>query len=204
MTFDFILKQIDEQRRQRGFMTVAEMLAQFADTTLLDPFSILISEGVTLGRGNLIYPNVIIERHGQGHVTIGSGNVLFGGALLYAEGALRIGSGNRFGDGGVRIKALPGEQIEIGDGGRYMSGAEITGTCTLGSGTQILGVISVRNCILGAGETFEHPDPDLRGGVLKGFGQARGLRLNQGEVINGRGDFAQSAIERQTVYHPRN
>jgi hypothetical protein len=57
--------------------------------------------------------------------------------------------------------------------------------------------------MLGAGESYLHPDPDLRGAVLKGAGLARGLRVGRGEVISRRENFEQADIERQVAYHPK-
>ncbi len=66
----------------------------------------------------------------------------------------------------------------------------------------MLGQITAQQVALGAGEDFSYPDPDGRGAVLKGFGKARGLTLDPGEVINGTGDFADAPLERQRTYHP--
>lgn len=200
-----ILSRIDEQRTARGFLPIARLLERYANNIILDPFSTLISEGIEMGEGNIIYPNVVIETKNGGIVTLGDRNILFPGTLFLADqGAIRIGDDNEFGDGGVRLKAIaPDTSLLIGDGGRYNNNASIMSPCVLGSGSQILGPINVQNCNLGAGESYKHDDPDLRAGVLKGFGQARNLRVKQGEVINGQGMFEQVNIERQLVYHPR-
>lgn len=204
---DVIYAQIDAQRTARGFMSVANTLALFNATqnTVLDPFSVLLSKDVAIGSGNIFYPNVIIETRSGGTITIGSDNIFYPGALLIADqGAISIGDGNEFGDGGVSIKAnMPDSFIEIGSRGRYMNGPEIMGRCTLESGSQIIGTIRVQNCRLGAGDSYREPDPDTRAGLLKGFGVARNLTVLQGEVINGQGTFEQSGVERQVAYHPR-
>jgi hypothetical protein len=196
---------IDEQRIARGFLPIARLLECYANTIILDPFSTLISEGVDMGEGNVIYPNVVIELRNGGIVTLGDRNTLFPGTLFLADqGSIRIGDDNEFGDGGLRLKAiLPDTSILIGSYGRYNNNAAVMSPCILGSGSQILGPINLQNCNLGAGESYKHDDPDQRAGVLKGFGQARNLKVKQGEVINGQGTFDQAKIERQLVYHPR-
>jgi hypothetical protein len=84
-----------------------------------------------------------------------------------------------------------------------MHGPEIMGRCQLDSGTQIIGPIRIQNCNLEAGDSYKEPDPETRGGLLKGFGVARNLTVHQGEVINGQGNFEQSQIEQQSAYHPK-
>ena len=193
-----IIGKIDFQRRQRGFLTISQLLDLNGENVVLDPFSTLISESVVLGADNLFYPNVTIEARQGGTISIGSHNIFYSAASLLADGGtILVGSFNELGDGGLRIKANePQATIMLGDGGRYMSGALITGRCTLASGSQVLGSITVQNCTLEAGGSYKDDDPDRRAGVLKGFGIARNLTVKQGEVINGRGrreicEFAQ-------------
>lgn len=204
---DDLLAKIDQQRVLRGFMPISEMLALMTErgSVVLDPFSTLISRGVVIGTGNFLYPNVILQVTNSGSLIVGNDNVLHPGAKLHADsGSITIGDDNEFGDGGVRIKASEIDAlIKIGNRGRYMSGAEIVGTCSLGSGSQILGAISAQNCTLEAGHSYKEPDAEKRGGVLKGFGVARNLVVGRGEVLNGRGVFEQSMIEQQIAYHPR-
>jgi NDP-sugar pyrophosphorylase family protein len=196
---------IDEQRRKQGFLSIAQMLERYSKNIILDPFSTLISEGVEMGEGNVIYPNIIIESRNGGNIVLGDKNILYPGTLFLADhGGIRIGSENEFGDGGLRLKSnMEGTSIVIGDSGRYTNNAAIVGPCSLGSGSQVLGPITAQNCHLEAGESYKHDDPDLRAGVLKGFGQARNLTVKQGEVINGKGIFEQANVERQIVYHPK-
>jgi hypothetical protein len=196
---------IDEQRRKRGFLSIAHILERYSQNIILDPFSTLMSERVEMGEGNVIYPNVIIEAKNGGTVVLGARNILYPGTLFLADQAgIRIGSDNEFGDGGLRLKANARDAlIVIGDSGRYTNNAAIVAPCILGSGSQVLGPITVQNCHLDAGDSYRGDDPDTRGGVLKGFGQARNLTVKQGEVINGQGVFVQATVERQLVYHPR-
>jgi hypothetical protein len=83
-----------------------------------------------------------------------------------------------------------------------MNGVKILGSCYFGSGSQVLGNITVQDCHLGDGESFMHPDPSARGGVLKGYGFARNVTVQTGLVINGQGTFDQKDIQSQLFYHP--
>lgn len=199
-----LIAQIDAHRARRGFLSVSQLLAVHNENILLDPLSILISAGIELGVGNILYPGVILEVQNGGKIHIGNRNVFYPGTFFLADqGIIQVGDENEFGDGGVRLKALTADAlITVGNVGRYMGGADVSGRCVLGSGTQILGAISVQNCTLGAGESYRHPDPNLRGGLFKGSGLARDLTIGQGEVISTRDTFEASAIERQAVYHP--
>jgi hypothetical protein len=202
-----LLAKIDEQRTLRGFLRVADMLDALGarGNIVLDPFSILISKDVQVGTSNILYPNVILEANNGGSLILGNNNILYPGAKLLADyGKIIIGHYNEFGDGGIQIKAnTPDALIEFGSNGRYMNGAEITGKCNFGSGTQIIGAIRVQNCRLEGGDSYKDPDAEIRGGLLKGCGVARNLTVRQGEVINGLGTFEQLQVERQTVYHPK-
>ena len=201
-----LIHTMDETRAQSGFMILAQIMTLAQTNTIYDPFSTLISASAQIGRGNMFYPGTIIEIRNQGMIVIGDENSFFVGTSLLADhGNIQIGSRNELGDGGLRIKAnTPDVLIMIADNGRYRNNAEITGRCTFGSGTQVLGAIAVLNCTLGAGDSYRDPDPEQRGGVLKGFGNARNLTVPRGQVINGLGIFSQSALESQLVYHPRN
>ena len=94
-----------------------------------------------------------------------------------------------------------GIPLKIEDDGRYVNNPEIMGTCHFGNGCQILGNITVQNCVLAGGGSFKSKDPDLRGALLKGYGLARNLHLEPGQVINGRGHFSDDLIELQSAYH---
>lgn len=199
-----LLERLDETRRQSDFLTVTELLHQ-EDNTFLDPFSTLISRGVRLGSGNVFYPNVVVEQREVGSVSIGNANYFYPATFILAtSGAVVIGSNNQFGDGGCAVKLNgPSGELRIGDRGRYTSSAELVGNSTFGDGSQVVGRITVISCHLGAGENHTFPDADQRGAVLKGFGQARNLTLEQGQVINGAGQFSDATVEMQSKYHPR-
>jgi hypothetical protein len=109
-------------------------------------------------------------------ITIADRNTFHTGTVLICfAGRIVVGTGNELGERGFVAKAnRAGAVIEIGDHGRYLGGAAVYGTTRLGSGSQILGAISVEN----ARSVRVHRTPtrsDNRGAVLKGSGVARGL-----------------------------
>jgi hypothetical protein len=58
MPFD--LAPLDRLRRDKGYLTVGEVLALIeAGNVVLDPFSLLLGRHVRLGRGNVFYPTVL-------------------------------------------------------------------------------------------------------------------------------------------------
>lgn len=197
---------ITTARHHKGFLSIDELIgAAGKNNTILDPASVLVADGVTIGKGNVFYPNVVIERQGEGVITIGDNNTFYPGTyILSSAGTITIGSNNEFGSGGCTIKAnTPDARIVIGDGGRYSDATSIMGKTTLGSGSQVLGNITVQGCSLAAGGTYQAPDPDDRAAVLKGFGLARGINLDRGQVVNGAGNFANAPVEWQRSYHPK-
>ncbi|KAA2236033.1 AraC family transcriptional regulator [Salinarimonas soli] len=205
MTPDLIAT-VDRMRRSQGFLGIEETLGLAeGGTAILDPFSILISPGVRLGEGNVLHPGVTLFCAPGAELSVGRGNVFHGGTLMAADtGQIRIGDDNQFGEGGFVARAnRAGARIAIGTGGRYLGGAAVYGETELGSGSQLLGMISVTDCRLGAGATHRDPDPDRRGGLLKGFGTARNLAVGAGEVIAGEGTFSAGALKRQSFFHPK-
>lgn len=200
------LSAIDLQRKNNGFLSVEELLdLQNSGNTILDYFSTLISSSVKIGQNNKFYPGVIIESNKDGEITIGNSNVFYPSSLLFTEqGFIQISNNNQFGDGGVSIKAnTKTSKIIIGDYGRYINGVQILGNSYLGAGSQVIGNITVQDSHLEEGESFMHPDPNARGGVLKGHGLARNIRVNTGMVINGQGTFKQEEMKFQSFYHPK-
>jgi acetyltransferase-like isoleucine patch superfamily enzyme len=199
------LDRLDRARRDAGFLTIRDVLETVAGANcVLDPFSLLVGPGVRIGRGNLLHPGVTLATAGGGSIVLGDDNVLFGGTRLAATGGrIEVGAKNQLGEGGLVIDAhRPGEAVTIGDHGRYRYGAVIRGRAVLGGGSQVLGPVIVEDCTLGAGGSFAEPDPDRRGGVLKGSGPARGLDVPQGRVIASHGPFAQAAMAWQSYFHP--
>jgi carbonic anhydrase/acetyltransferase-like protein (isoleucine patch superfamily) len=198
--------ELDEARRSLGFLTVREVVERIAGRNIvLDPGSLLIGRDARIGQGNVFHAAVEIGADARSTVTIGDGNQFFSTCMLRARagGRIEIGHGNQFGEGGLVLDAdQAGALITIGDHGRYRYGAVIRGRATLGAGSQVLGPVIVEDCELGAGASFAEPDPDLRGGVLKGAGPARHLRVPQGHVIAAWGPFDQAAMQRQSFFHP--
>ncbi len=201
-----VLSKIDQQRAAQGFRGVSDLLNLVDQgNTILDPFSVLISISVILGENNLFFPNVIVQAKDGGELSVGDGNVFYPNTLILAEkGKVSIGNENQFGDGGCSIKAnMPDAEIHIGDHGRYINGAQIIGKTTLGSGSQVIGPVTVQNCTLEEGGDYRSSDADLRAGLLKGSGLARGITVPQGKVLNGSGTFKQEDMEDQSKYHPK-
>ncbi|BAJ29061.1 MULTISPECIES: hypothetical protein [Kitasatospora] len=200
------LAELDAGRERAGLRTVTELLELARHGTVLhDPFSALVSRRVVLGTGNTLYPGVTLECDEDSVCELGDGNVLRPGTavLAAAGGTVRIGSGNLIGDGGARLKANRSDaEVRVGDRTRLAGGPEVVGRSLIGDGCQLIGAITAQSVRLAGGGDHTHPDPDGRGAVLKGFGLARGLVLERGEVVNGAGDFAAAPVERQRAYHP--
>jgi hypothetical protein len=203
MTSTDLLLAIDAMRRAHGLLTVAELVGLRATgTVVLDPFSVMISAQVTVGCRTIIEPNVQLLCRSGGTFVVGDGNTFHAGTRIEAvDGKIRIGSGNTFGPGGFTALAATAE-IEIGNGGRYTLNCALSGRCSLGSGSQILGPIAVDSCTLGAGGTHAEPDPDKRGAVLKGSGRARGIALGRGQVIQSFDMFDMADVKLQSHFHP--
>jgi carbonic anhydrase/acetyltransferase-like protein (isoleucine patch superfamily) len=200
------VEKINEIRRKAGYLSIEEVLMLHdRENVVLDPFSLLISKDVEIGEKNVFYPNVVIQREDQGNIRVADENTFFLNTYLFAnQGTIDIGRKNHFGDGGCTIKANnPDAHIVVGDNGRYINGAVIIGNSDLGSGSQIIGSITVQDTVLAGGQNFQHANPDERGAVLKGIGLARGLYVAQGKVINAFGSFQDAPIESQSKYHPK-
>lgn len=196
---------IDQQRASKNFLTTAELVDTVGERNSILDTSVLIGKNAVIGASNTFYPGVVIEQQGDGKITIGDGNVFYPGTyFLSTAGEIIIGDNNEFGPAGVTIKAnMPDALIAIADNGRYCDGVSIMGRTTLSMGSQILGNIIVQSCTLAGGGDFQEPDPDKRAAVLKGFGLARNIALEVGQVVNGAGDFATFPIEQQSSYHPK-
>jgi hypothetical protein len=200
------LSEIDSMRRAMGFLGLEETLILAGGRIRMpDPGSVLISRGVDLGEGAILWPNVILEAAGRGHLSIGAGSVLFPGSRIVAADAdVTVGSGVEIGEeGGFTIKAEAGALIEIGGGARLLGGGSLALSNRIGRGAQILGPIRCQNCRLGDGGSYRHPEPDERGAVLKGSGVARDIELAQGQVIQAFGLFAEGFVRPQSYFHPR-
>lgn len=190
-----------------GFLPV-EAVAALADDGILvlDPFSTLVSPGVTLAAGVTLWPGTIIQATEKGEVTVGSGTRLFPGTRIVAVGArVTIGADTEIGEeGGFTIKADHTDGlIEIGSRVRLLGAGSLALDNHIGDGAQVLGAIRMQNCRLQAGGSHRDPDPDRRGGVLKGSGVARGLTVPTGMVIQAFGLFNEAPLRPQSFFHPK-
>jgi N-acetylglucosamine-1-phosphate uridyltransferase (contains nucleotidyltransferase and I-patch acetyltransferase domains) len=195
----------DAARRALGFMTLDETMA-LADrgVTIPAPHSVLISPGALLEEGIVLWPGTVLQCLDGGRLSIGAGTICFPSTRIVAAGGrIAIGPGVEIGDeGGFTIKAEGGAEIVIGAGARLLGGGSLTLSNRIGRGSQILGPIRCQNCRLGDGGTYRDPDPDSRGGVLKGAGVARDLEVPQGRVIQAFGLFAEAPVRPQSYFHP--
>ncbi len=197
----------DSARRALGFMGVAETEALGARGILvLDPCSTLVSPGALLADGMVLWPNVSVQVMAGGAVSIGADTILLPGTrVLASSGIVRIGEGAEIGaEGGFTIDVRAADNvIEIGAGARLLGGGSLSRSNQVGDGAQILGPIRAQECRLGSGDTHHGPDPDRRGGVLKGAGVARRLVVPQGRVVQAFGLFSEAAMHWQTFFHPQ-
>jgi hypothetical protein len=203
MTFD--INQFDYMRTKAGFLTISEVIERFGKMNiLLDPFSILITENVQLGEGNILYPGIRIFCANGYRMILGDKNTLFSGTVFEASaGDIAVGNSNEIGERGFSAYAnRAGAEITIGSNGRYQGNASVFGKTSLGSGTQILGQITVNNCILEAGRDYKSVNPELRGGLLKGYGSAQNIKIPQGKVISGSGEIRVDMLVSQAMFHP--
>ncbi|HEY8381953.1 MAG TPA: hypothetical protein VIL09_07385 [Microvirga sp.] len=174
----------DEARRRLGCLSLEAMLAYHeAGVAIVDPFSTLIAPGVAIGAGTILYPGVSLRQDAGGRIAIGPD--------------CEIGA-----DGGFTVRASGGVVITVGAGARLSGGGSLSETSAIGDGAQILGAIDARACRLEGGGCHRDPDPDARGGVLKGAGRARGLHIPRGRVIQAFGLFDMKDMLPQSHFHP--
>ena len=193
---------VDAARSAAGFRSADELADLARHSRILDPASTLVSRSVEIAPDNVFYPGIVIEAAPGAAVIIGEGNVFWPGTTIVARGGrIAVGARNEFGPGGATVLLDAGE-ISIGDDGRYREGAVIHAGCRLGSGAQVLGPVQAQNCILDAGGSYRDAAADLRGGVLKGAGRARGLHVGRGQVILGEGRFDPKDVRPQSFFHP--
>jgi hypothetical protein len=196
----------DQARLSLGFLGVADTAAlRGRGIVIPDPSSTLVSPDAVLGPGVVLWPGIVVQCGEGGAVSVGAGTVLSPGTRIVASGGrVTIGSEAEIGEeGGFTIKAEAGAVIEIGDGARLLGGGSLTLSNRIGRGAQILGPIRCQNCRLGDGGTHRDPDPDRRGGVLKGSGVARTIHVPQGHVIQTFGLFAEATMRPQSFFHPK-
>jgi hypothetical protein len=201
-----IAEAADAARVANGLLTLAEV-ARLSEqgNCIFDPYSVLISRHARIGSGNTFYPGVTLRAGGPDLLVVGDHNVFHSSVSLDAElGPVTVGNRNALGEGGFTAKAnRPGASLWIGDRGRYQGGAVVFGQCRLESGSQLLGMVTLDSCTLVGGGSFEEADPDLRAGLVKGVGRARGLVVEQGSVVVLSGDFQPSDVHRQSEFHRR-
>jgi len=194
-------------RRERGFLTIEEtFLLSEQGVTVMDPFSTFISGDVRIASGVIIWPNSRIAVGAGGSIDISAGTTLHSGVRIEAEaGSIRIGADCDIGqEGGFTILASAGrDAVVIGNDVRLNGNGSIAINAEIGDGAQVIGAIRVQNCRLGAGGSFREPDPDNRGGVLKGCGVARDLEVPAGMVIQAFGIFAEAPLRSQSFFHPK-
>ena len=194
----------DESRRSLGFLDIEGMAALAGSGAIIPcPMTTLVSPGVTLGVGVVLWPGVILQILGTGQLSVGPGAILYPGARLVAEHShISVGAGTEIGEeGGFTIKS-GGSDVAVGREVRLLGGGSLSFANTIGDGAQILGPIRCQNCALGAGGSYRHAVADERGAVLKGSGVARGINLGRGEVIQAFGLFAEAPVRRQSFFHP--
>jgi carbonic anhydrase/acetyltransferase-like protein (isoleucine patch superfamily) len=197
----------NDARLRLGFLTVEQTIALAQQqVTILDPGSTLISSGVVLTAGIVIWPGVTLQCGGEGRIRIGKKTILLSGTRIVAQaGDIAIGDESEIGDeGGFTIQVFAREhRITIGKGARLLGGGSLAQTNDIGDGAQILGPIRAQDIRLGGGGSHRHPEPDERGGVLKGAGVARKLEVPKGRVIQAFGLFAEAPMHPQSFFHPK-
>ena len=196
----------DASRQRLGFLSAADTVSlTHRGVVIPDPTSVLISPSVRVGKGAVLWPGVILQIQENGVIAVGDDTQLFPGSRLVASGgSIMVGAQAEIGEeGGFTIKAGPAEIIEIGDGARLLGGGSLMLSNRIGRGAQIVGPIRCQNCTLGAGGTYRDPEPDERGGVLKGSGVARGIEVPRGHVIQAFGLFTEAPVRRQSYFHPK-
>lgn len=190
------------------FIDVSELKLLMAEqgVQILAPTATWISKGVSLGRGVVVYPNVVVTADREGAVSVGARSVLWPESLIVASdgGRVTIGEDCVLGPGGARLLAnVKGAEIVLASEARVRNGAEVVGSSYLGVGAHVFGALSAQNVHLEDGRGGNSwPVANERGPVIKGTGVARGLRLERGQVVNGYQDLTTLPPEDQSVYHP--
>ncbi|MCS6582447.1 hypothetical protein [Curtobacterium citreum] len=208
MDTDPAQRALDDARRAAGFLTVRQVAALPPEVRVLDPASVLIGEGVSVLPGVVLYPSTTLETRHGGAITLAAGARLGPGPVTVVASAatVHIGAGAELGPGPVTVVA-DGSDVVIGGRARLTAGCLVEGPARIGAGAQVLGPVSVRDVELEDGGDHREPDPDHRGGVVKGTGPVRGVRVGLGEVVVGGvthtgATSGRPTVERQRTYHP--
>ena len=195
----------DSARRALNLLTCDETADLGREGVIVpDPNSSLVSRGVTFGHRVVLWPATVLRVVNGGSITVGPGTAIFPRTTIVATaGHIDIGAQAEIGEeGGFSIKAEEGISIAIGDGVRLLGGGSLALDNWIGRGAQILGPIRCQGCRLGDGDTYRDPDPDRRGGVLKGAGVARDVSVPQGRVIQSFSVFSEADLRPQSFFHP--
>ncbi|MCM0021661.1 MAG: hypothetical protein NBV67_16840 [Tagaea sp.] len=204
MTPETRLAALDAARRAEDFLAIDALLELAArGVRVFDPYSALISKAVVFAGTCRIEPCVFLATKRDGTIWIGDGAELAAGTRAEAFGGrIVLGPGVEIGrDGGFTLLAHEAD-LEIGARARLAGGGSVSAGCRIGAGAQIIGRIQARAVDLAGGASHADPDPDRRGGVLKGFGVAHGVRAGLGEVVQAFGDFRAAPLRRQRDFHP--
>jgi acetyltransferase-like isoleucine patch superfamily enzyme len=204
MTPDARLAALDAARDAEGFLGVDALIALAqSGVRVFDPYSALISKAVVFAGACRIEPCVCLATKHGGTISIGDGAEIAAGARAEAFGGrIVVGPSVDIGrEGGFTLLAHDAD-LDIGARARLAGGGSVSAGCRIGAGAQIVGRIQARAVELAGGASYADPDPDRRGGVLKGFGVAHGVRVGLGEVIQAFGDFRTAPLRRQRDFHP--
>jgi carbonic anhydrase/acetyltransferase-like protein (isoleucine patch superfamily) len=127
----------DAARTRLGYLTVEETarLGE-AGVAVLDPFSTLISPGVTIEPGVTLYPNVILRAAAGGQIAVGGGAELWPGVTMVAAGGrIAIGPHAEIGyEGGFALTAAAERTVAIGERARLTGGGAIQESGAIGMG----------------------------------------------------------------------
>ena len=89
------MNQVDKYRILQNFYTVDEVINIIAkDNIVYDPYSLLISKNVKLGKKNVFYSNVIIKNDSSSVLIINDSNVFSSNVCIVAENGGEVNVGN--------------------------------------------------------------------------------------------------------------
>ncbi len=95
-----LFASIDAARLASGFLPLSQMMEILDGNHVLDPFSTLVSAGVSAGRNNIFYPGVTLKASSGAKIRLGDDNIVHSGSHFEASnGNILIGSKNQFGEG---------------------------------------------------------------------------------------------------------
>ena len=112
-------------------------------TTIIDPLTTYIDEGVRIGRDSTVHPNV----HISGSTEIGSNCLVEPSAVIRSS---RIGSGVTIKAGSVITDALIGDEVAIGPMAHLRPGTELQGHVKIGN------FVETKKILMGEGSKASH------------------------------------------------